>query len=85
MFESANLDHRISKTDYDAREGTLRTELLNAQYDLFQRKDRAVLILIAGVDGAGKGEPSQGFQNLRPCHLPSPFRRRHPRRGGLKD
>ena len=56
MFESANLRHRISKTTYRREEGKLREALLNAQYDLKENGTFPVLILIAGVEGAGKGE-----------------------------
>ena len=56
MFESANLDHRIDKDAYRRQEPKLREALLNAQYDLKQDGRFPVLILIAGVEGAGKGE-----------------------------
>lgn len=56
MFESANLDHRIDKATYKREEAKLREALLNAQYDLKENGRFPVLILIAGVEGAGKGE-----------------------------
>jgi len=56
MFESANLDHRIDKIAYRRDEAKLRAQLLNAQYDLKENGRFPVLILIAGVEGAGKGE-----------------------------
>jgi len=56
MFESAELDHDISKAAFRVQEARLRAALLNAQYDLKQNGRFAVLILIAGVEGAGKGE-----------------------------
>jgi len=56
MFESAELGHAIDKDTYDAEVPALREALLNAQYDLFQAKKFPVVILISGVDGAGKGE-----------------------------
>lgn len=56
MFESAQLDHRISKPVYRREEAKLRAQLLNAQYDLKENGRFPVLILIAGVEGAGKGE-----------------------------
>ncbi|MGE0558051.1 MAG: polyphosphate:AMP phosphotransferase [Burkholderiales bacterium] len=56
MFESASLSHRIDKAAYRREEPKLREALLNAQYDLKQHGKFAVLILIAGVEGAGKGE-----------------------------
>jgi len=56
MFDSANLDHKISKPVYAREEPKLREGLLNAQYDLKLNGRFPVLILIAGVEGAGKGE-----------------------------
>ncbi|HET7672804.1 MAG TPA: polyphosphate:AMP phosphotransferase [Burkholderiales bacterium] len=56
MFESANLDHKVSKDAYKRAEPKLRAELLNAQYDLKENGRFPVLLLIAGVEGAGKGE-----------------------------
>ncbi|MCW5574569.1 MAG: polyphosphate:AMP phosphotransferase, partial [Burkholderiales bacterium] len=56
MFESASLAHRVDKTAYRRAEPKLREALLNAQYDLKQNGRFSVLILIAGVEGAGKGE-----------------------------
>jgi len=56
MFESADLDHKISKQEFRREEPKLREALLNAQFDLGALKKFPVLIIIGGVDGAGKGE-----------------------------
>jgi polyphosphate:AMP phosphotransferase len=56
MFESAELGHKIDKKTYDKEVPTLREALLNAQFDLAQQAKFPVVILIGGVDGAGKGE-----------------------------
>jgi polyphosphate kinase 2 (PPK2 family) len=56
MFESAELGHEVSKAKYDREVPKLREALLEAQYDLLEQKRFATLILIGGVDGAGKGE-----------------------------
>jgi len=56
MFESANLDHGVSKPVYRREEPKLRGQLLDSQYDLKENGRFPVLILIAGVEGAGKGE-----------------------------
>jgi len=56
MFESAELGHSISKRTYAREVPRLREVLLDAQYDLFQNGRFPVMVLIAGVDGAGKGE-----------------------------
>jgi len=46
MFESANLDHRVSKGTYKRDEPKLRAALLDAQYEVKQQGRFAVLILI---------------------------------------
>jgi polyphosphate:AMP phosphotransferase len=56
MFESAELGHKIDKTTYDKEEPKLRADLLDAQFDVGELKKFPVIILINGVDGAGKGE-----------------------------
>src|ERR1051325_3603365 len=56
MFESAELGHEISKDRYHEEEPKLRSALIDAQYQLVKSKSFRVVILIAGVDGAGKGE-----------------------------
>jgi polyphosphate kinase 2 (PPK2 family) len=56
MFESAELEHDVSKPVFRREESKLRAQLLNAQYDLKENGRFPVLILIAGVEGAGKGE-----------------------------
>ncbi len=56
MFESAELGHKIDKVTYDNEVPKLREDLLNAQFDLAQKAEFPVIILVGGVDGAGKGE-----------------------------
>ncbi len=56
MFESAELGHKISKEVWKKEIPGLREGLLDAQLDLFQAKKFPVIILVAGVDCAGKGE-----------------------------
>jgi AMP-polyphosphate phosphotransferase len=56
MFESAELGHKIDKATYDREEPKLREELLDAQYDLAQSKKFQVILLVGGVDGAGRSE-----------------------------
>src|SRR3954464_4959466 len=56
MFESAELGHAIDKARYATEEPVLREALLDAQYDLLEAKRFPLIILIAGVEGAGKGE-----------------------------
>jgi AMP-polyphosphate phosphotransferase len=56
MFESAELGHKISKETWKKEIPELREGLLDAQLDLLQAKKFPVIILVAGVDCAGKGE-----------------------------
>jgi polyphosphate:AMP phosphotransferase len=56
MFESAELGHKIDKLRYRREEPKLREALLDAQYDLRENGSFPVIIIIGGVDGAGKGE-----------------------------
>ncbi len=56
MFELAELGHKIAKAEYDREVPQLRTHLLGLQYDMLTKPDFPVVIVIAGVDGAGKSE-----------------------------
>ncbi|MBL8746627.1 MAG: polyphosphate:AMP phosphotransferase [Phycisphaerae bacterium] len=56
MFESAEIGHRVSKAEYARRVPKLRESLLGAQYELLGRGEFPVIVLVNGVDGAGKGE-----------------------------
>ena len=56
MFESAEIGRSIDKETYEAEAPALREALLEAQYELQQQGRFAVLILIDGIEGAGKGE-----------------------------
>ncbi|OIQ88723.1 thymidylate kinase [mine drainage metagenome] len=56
MFESAELGHTIDKASYDREVPKLREELLEAQINLARLARFQVIILIGGLDGAGRGE-----------------------------
>ena len=56
MFESAELGQRISRPEYAKEVPVLREQLLDVQHDLRQSGKFQVIILIGGVDGAGKSE-----------------------------
>ncbi len=56
MFEAAELGQKVSKDDYRAREPQLRGDLLAAQNALRAAGTFPVILVFAGVDGAGKGE-----------------------------
>ncbi|MDP1997479.1 MAG: polyphosphate:AMP phosphotransferase, partial [Gallionella sp.] len=56
MFESAELGHKIDKDTYDKEVPPLREALLEAQMELAKLAKFPVIILVGGVDGAGRGE-----------------------------
>ena len=56
MFDSIALPHRLDKDEFVALSEKLREKLLDAQFELQERKQKAILLLINGSDGAGKGE-----------------------------
>jgi polyphosphate:AMP phosphotransferase len=55
MFEAAELGRKISRTDFDKIEPELHTNLLTVQRELRGTKI-PVIIIVSGVEGAGKGE-----------------------------
>ena len=55
MFETAELGRRIPKREYKQREPEMRQALLELQQQL-RGSDVPVIVVFAGVDGAGKGE-----------------------------
>jgi polyphosphate:AMP phosphotransferase len=55
MFEAAELGRKIEREEFDAMAPVLRTELLDLQQRL-READFPVIIVFAGVDGAGKNE-----------------------------
>jgi AMP-polyphosphate phosphotransferase len=87
MFESAELGHKIDKTTYERAVPALRAALLNAQYDLAEAVRFSALIVIGGVDGAGRGETVNLLNEwMDPRHIhthafpePSGEEREHPR------
>ena len=56
MFESAEIGHSIDKETYEKAVLELREDLLEAQFELKEKARFPVLILINGIEGAGKGE-----------------------------
>jgi len=55
MFETAEVGNRVSKTDFEKALPKLRESLLSAQRLLAESKS-AVVLLVGGVEGAGKAE-----------------------------
>jgi AMP-polyphosphate phosphotransferase len=56
MFETAELGRTIPKDVYKKSEPVLRQELLDLQTRLRKQGQSQVILVFAGVDGAGKGE-----------------------------
>lgn len=56
MFRTAELGQKVSKAEYREREPLLRQELLEVQQQLREAGSFPVIIVFAGVDGAGKGD-----------------------------
>ena len=70
MFESAEIGHKIKKSDFKRDEEILRANLLEAQYKLLEHGKFPVIVLINGVDGAGKGETVNLFNEwMDPRHI----------------
>ena len=56
MFRTAELGQKIPKSEFRQKVPVLRQELLDAQRRLLKLGKCPVIIVFAGVDGAGKGE-----------------------------
>ena len=56
MFEAAELGNAVDAKAFRKELPTLRGALLDAQFELAEGRACPVVVLIAGVDGAGKGE-----------------------------
>ncbi|MEO7741916.1 MAG: polyphosphate:AMP phosphotransferase [Usitatibacter sp.] len=56
MFESAEIGHKLGKAEFKREVPKLRQRLLDLQYALLEKREFPVIILVNGVDGAGKGE-----------------------------
>lgn len=56
MFESAEAGHAVDRKRFHEEEATLRNELLLAQNALRNEVAFPVIVLVSGVDGAGKSE-----------------------------
>jgi len=56
MFESAEIGHSIGRKEYEEALPALLEGLLDAQYALKEQARFPVIVLINGIEGAGKGE-----------------------------
>jgi polyphosphate:AMP phosphotransferase len=70
MFESAELNQKLSKEEYARQEPVLREALLKAQYALLAKPDFPVILLVSGVDGGGKSETANLLHEwMDPRHI----------------
>lgn len=70
MFESAEIPHAIDKATYKEAVPELRQKLLEAQYALMNSRTASLVVVVAGVDGAGKGDSINLMQSwLDPRHV----------------
>jgi AMP-polyphosphate phosphotransferase len=56
MFQIAEIAHHLPKEMYHEEEAKLRSNLLDAQLEFTTRKNASIVVIVAGVDGAGKGD-----------------------------
>ena len=56
MFRTAELGQSIPKAEFKQKEPVLRRELLETQQRILKLKNCPVIVVFAGVNGAGKGE-----------------------------
>jgi len=70
VFESAEIGHKLDKARYKREVPKLRQKLLDLQYELLKKNDFPVIVLVNGVDGAGKGETVNLFNEwMDPRHI----------------
>jgi len=70
VFESAEIGHKLGKEVFKREEPKLRQRLLALQYELLEKGGFPVVILVNGVDGAGKGETVNLFNEwMDPRHI----------------
>lgn len=61
MFRTAELGRSIPKSEYKELEQTLRQDLLLLQQQLLKHRGFSVVVVFAGVDGGGKGDSVNVF------------------------
>lgn len=70
MFESAELGHTLDKKTFDKELPGLRAALLDAQYELVEKRGFQVIIIVSGVDGGGRRETVHKLNEwLDPRHI----------------
>jgi polyphosphate:AMP phosphotransferase len=69
MFDSAKLPHVMTKDEFEAAEKRLRELLLDAQFEVAEQRRAAIMVVINGSDGAGKGEVVNRLYDWLDDHL----------------
>ncbi len=70
MFESAEIGHKLKKSEFRREEPKLRQRLLDLQYRVLEKGRFPVIILVNGVGGAGKSETVNLFNEwMDPRHI----------------
>ncbi len=70
MFETAEIGHKIRKSVFKRREPQLRQRLLELQYQLLEKGQFPVIVVVDGLDGAGKSETFNLFNAwMDPRHI----------------
>jgi polyphosphate:AMP phosphotransferase len=70
MFETVEIGHKVAKSVFKRREPQLRQRLLELQMKLLARKEFPVIVLVNGLDGAGKSETFNLFNEwMDPRHI----------------
>ena len=70
MFETVEIGHKIRKSVFKRREPQLRQRLLELQYRLLEKKEFPVIVVVSGLDGAGKSETFNLFNEwMDPRHI----------------
>jgi polyphosphate:AMP phosphotransferase len=70
VFESAEIGHKLKKSEFKRDEPKLRQRLLDLQYKVLEKGKFPVIILVNGVGGAGKSETVNLFNEwMDPRHI----------------
>lgn len=70
MAEQMVADSNISNEEYRQRETALREELVDLQFDFTRRRDRALVVILTGLDTIGVREANHRvYQWLEPHHV----------------
>lgn len=68
MFEEFLNDGKMSKEEYEQKLLELRTDIINTQYE-FKNYKRPMILVLTGLDGAGKGEMANALADVMDSRL----------------